>query len=636
MLKIYQSFAGCNPNNKSLKVSNDRVYYLSSSNIVISTCDKVENVLYFHEILNCVDSMEGVIISGDIKGNAYVITEGRILNFSFSSKIQDCQLISKEQAVFCTLNSIYLVDITNNTKIQMDVDYMICSISIINSCIFVGSIVGTLYIYNIESNYLKLKEQIDAHLDLIKCIRKSESNLFATCSQDFNVKIWNFENNEISLVQTLNGHSDWVNSIFWNNEILYSASSDKTVRVWEKNPNQSSTDAENSFYICTDILGAASEIMNVSVINDTLIAQMKTGGIDKIRTNEYFLSGHQGEIKDLDWKNDLLLTCSQDKTSRIFLDGREHARPQTHGFSLTSVKFLNTEKLRFISSGQETILRIYEATQDFLEKCMDASDMETREQIDLYLDSKDSYSVSAYLSELNLTNELSDEPVNEKLSENYLSTHVFKEFKKIYGHFFEIKDIAVCSKLILSCNRSAAKRFAGLFVWSSEGEKLQYIEEHDLGIQKISISPCEKYALTVGRDKLVCLYSIENTQLNCINRFYNHERIVFDCGFSKDSKYFATCSRDGKVILYDTELQKIHKMKQFDFEITSICFNPVESELVVGNECGEIFLMDYDLEIKETLKVVSGKINILRYNHRGNKIAIGGSDNLLRIAKKED
>lgn len=634
MLQVYQSFAGCNPNNKSLTVLNNKLYYLSSSNIIVSDDKAIVNTIHFKQKLNCISSLNTIVAVGDIEGNAYIITDESTLSYFLSSKIQDCLIISSEEAVFCTLNTIYHINFQNNIKTEIPVAFIISSIAFIDSYLIVGTITGILYIYTISSGSLILKETIEAHSDLIKCIKKSESNLFATCSQDYNIKIWKLENQAFSLIQTLNGHSDWVNSLFWNESTLFSASSDKTIRIWEKNPNQSSSDAESNFYICTDILGAASEVLNVSILNETLLAQLKTGGIDKIQRNEYFISGHLNEINDLDWNLNMLITCSLDKTSRIFLDGKEFARPQTHGFSLTSIKFLRTENLRFISSGQETILRVYEATQDFIEKCRDVEDPETNQMILTLLQNKDSYCMSAYLSELNLTNEISEEPVDEELSENYLSTHVFREFKKIYGHFFEIKDIAVCSSLILSCNRSATKKFAGLFVWTINGEKMQYLEEHELGIQKIAISPNEKHALTVGRDKLVCLYSIENQKLSCISKFYEHKRIVFDCGFSRDSKYFATCSRDGNIILYDINQCKNIKHFEFNFEVTSLSFSPVDDELVIGNDLGEIFCLNYDLKVLYSLQAVGKKVNILRFNSSGNKIAVGGSDNLLRIIKR--
>ncbi|ELA41332.1 uncharacterized protein VICG_01572 [Vittaforma corneae ATCC 50505] len=431
----------------------------------------------------------------------------------------------------------------------------------------------------------------------------------------------------ISLVQTLNGHSDWVNGVCWHGDKLYSASSDKTVRVWERN--------EHGFYICSDILGAASELLSVGFLDSVLIVQTRSGGVDKIGaggTCEYFISGHQGEVVDLDWNRNLLVTCSSDRTTRLFYRGRECARAQIHGFPMTSVKFLPGPHLRFISSGQETILRIYEGTRAFFANCEDLKTLQhsADDFLDFYAD-RDYYVEAAFLSELNLTNEIGTSTSHERLSENALCSGVFRECQKIYGHYFEIKNIAVGKSLILSCNKSAVRKFAGLFVWDLQGSKLQYIEEHDLDIQKIAISPDQSFVATVGRDQLVCLYAVTNNTLNTVHRFAKHERIVWDCGFSRDSKYLATCSRDGNVILYNIGSRSIARTSSFEHEVTTVSFSPKADMLIAGTVNGDVLCLDYELNIVDRIRAVGKRIHIARFDESGSMVAVSGSDGLTRV-----
>lgn len=639
MLEIISTFAGVTPKNKCITASLDKIYYLSSSNLVVCNKYSVEDVHHFDNILNCISVLNGKILIGDIVGKVSILTGDSTITTECGSKIQDCCFLDEETIIFCTFKEIFIFNFKTLEKFSVKTEYMVSSIISINHKILIGTNTGMLYFYGIEDNNIFEIDKIDAHLDCIKDIQIYD-DLIATCAQDSNVKVWKLNDNSITLIQTLNGHSDWVNGVCWNEGRLYSVSSDKTVRVWERNNLYSPTavESQNTFYVCSDIIGESSELLGIAFIDDRMIVQTKTGGIDKQKECEYFISGHQSEITDLDWNMNLLLTCSLDKTSRLFYKGKECARAQIHGFPITSAKFLPSETLKYITSAQETILRVYEATQFFFDNCNEArdtclvEDVDDCEFTDAYRNDGQ-YVESAYLAELNLTNEILHEYDHEILSENSLSTNVFKENQKIYGHYFEVKNIAVGEKIILSCNRSAVKRFAGLFVWDMNGIKQDYIEVHDLGIQKIAISPNQKLALTAGRDQVVCLYSIDEMKVGIIKKFNEHSRIVWDCRFSADSKMFATCSRDGKIILYDSIKQESVRSIGFDFEITSIDFNPKNNQLVAGNSLGEIMCFGIDFNVLFKMKVVSQKVTILRFDETGTRIAVGGSDGLLRILK---
>ncbi|KAM0681031.1 Elongator subunit elp2 [Glugoides intestinalis] len=671
MPEILELFAGVTPKNNSITVCNDILYYISSSNII--ACDSQQPVAFmsFSTTLTCIYSYavakdnskfedgnvvligktekkhsgafkDTLLAMGDSLGNGILILNGIIKKYNYGSKIQDCCVLNDSTVVFCILGAIYVQSLLDDAVYKIECDYIISSVECIGDIIFVGCNIGVLYLYRFtKENSIQLYTKVDCHLDNIrkisinpipKEINTEKFHLIATCSQDFNVKIWKYDGKTVELLQTLNGHSNWVNNACWRNGKLYSVSSDKTARVWELSSNQTT-----EFYTCTDMIGAASELVGVAFIEGRLITQAKTGGIDKQLDNEYYITGHLSEVTDIDWKNEILLSGSLDQTTRLFYMKHECARAQIHGFSITSVKFLPGDTVRFISSAQETIIRVFEATQAFFNNCIEAKSLSIEEERETckteepYNSCTAKYVASAHLAELNLTNEISTALIEDPLSENSLSTHVFKEIKKIYGHYFEVKNIAVGKDLILSCNRSATKKFAGLFFWNLDGEKLQYIEAHELDIQRIAISSDEKYVLTVGRDQLVFLYLIEDNVVVPIKKFTEHSRVVWDCAFSNDSTMFATCSRDGKLIIYDTLSQTVKKSREFNFEITTVDFSPNVQIIVVGTSTGSLLCLDFDLQVLSETKVSGKKINIARYNESGDKIAIGGSDGAVII-----
>lgn len=617
MLSVASSFAGCTGKRKAMAVGmpGETLLYISSSNIVaVDSCGR--NVTFMDHNLSCMDSAGEKVVCGDDQGFGHIIVSGSRFTTKCGGKVQDCCILG-DTAIFSTLDTIVVFIYRESRTFTHSLGFVVSCISAVQDHILVGSISGDLYVYvlSADQDAVVFLERVDAHTDSITDIRASQDGIVATCSQDSNVKVW-MVGPSITLFQTLNGHSDWVNGAAWDGSTLHTASSDKTVRTWKQN----GTDV---FYVCSDIIGGASEFLGVLVLRNELLGHLKTGGIDKLHTNRCLVSGHLDGVSDVDWRGDLLMSCSLDRTTRIFSKGRECGRPQTHGYPLSSSKFLPGSRLRLISSGHETILRIYEATQSFFlsSQLGDSHDFGPLEE----------YRKCAHPAELNLTNETGECCSKEPLSEGLLSTSVFREVKKIYGHYFEIKNIAVGRSLILTCNRSAAKNFSGVFLWSLEGEKLQYAANHDLGIQRIAISPDETLAMTVSRDKTSCLYLIRDARLVLLKRFADHKRAVWDCGFSRDSRYAATCSRDGQVVLYDTGLMSIKVSRMFSSEIISLDFSPRDNLLAVGTDTGIIKVMNYDLKIVEESRVVGKRLNVLRFSEDGRRIAVGGSDGLLRV-----
>jgi len=639
MLKLAESFAGVTPHNKALAADENMLYYISSSNMIASDGVSISRIHHFDNQLSCIAAHAGVIALGDVAGNCIILeSDGSTRTLALDAKVIDCCFVGDLYVVFCTLNSIFILNPKSDSRSSLSLTNMITSVTSIDGNILVGTNLGALQLYSLEDGSVTLIEDISAHTDSIRCIRVDGTRII-TGSQDTNVKTWVYQEGRIYPTQTLRSvHSDWINGVWSSRDTMYTASSDKMVYVWEWN--------DQDYYCCVDVIPLVSEALSVVMINERVFIQTKSGGIDEVddMTCRYLTSGHLAEVTDIDWNNNLLVSCSLDKTTRLFYTGNECGRAQIHGFPMTSVKFLPGPRLRFISAGQETILRIFEATQAFFETCKDVRDNterygETRskylckgevEFLCEYLNTED-YVKSAYPAELNLTNEIGTEVSTYALSDNQLSSSVFKECKKIYGHYFEVKNIAVGSELILTCNRSALKKFAGLFVWSLEGEKLQYIEEHDLDIQRIAISSDQAYAVTVGRDHLVCLYRISNRTLDVVERFTAHKRIVWDCGFSRDSEHFASCSRDGDIVMYSTKHKSIEKTVNLGTEITTLAFSPKSDLLAAGTADGMLLILDYELNVLDRIQAVSKRVNIARFDPTGMKIAVGGSDGLIRV-----
>ncbi|KAF7684426.1 Elongator complex protein 2 [Astathelohania contejeani] len=638
-MNIYESVytkGGCNRKNHIFKIQNDSLVFGSANNVIITgTPNQV--ILIDRAPITTLHVQGDRIITGDAEGNIHLI-ENKTIKFIYKCDGSIQGIRQMDTLIYaCTIDSVMVINedgVLVNTE-KINVSFIECvELFLFNTVCYLllGCINGSILLYQIglDGTSFVGPSIYAAHNNSIKAARYALINnepMIATTSQDKLIKIWKIKEDKLLLVNTLSGHTDWVQGICWiETEDLVSCGADNSIIIWKYNKNKWTREVR---------LGGISEknqsFYGVEYNNNMLYAQSHSGGFYKYKImgdeNSYKLldceSGNLDEILSIDWKGNYMLTGSMDSTTRIYYkkqEWNEIARPQVHGYPIKAARFIGNG---FISGAFETILRIYKPTQQFfkihMEKNFNSEEFSHLPQ-------------RAELSELSLSNELKNDlplemcEINER---NRSVNTVFPEDKKIYGHFFEIEDIAVSDKFIVSCNRAANKAFSGIFLWNLKGEKLQYLELHSLGIIRLKFSKDGKYLLAVSRDKTCSLYEVLN-ELKLIRHIKDHKRIIWDGSFSYDNKYFATGSRDRTLLIYDLiSINMIHKM-EFEYEVTAVCFG--KDKLYVGLEDGKICVLNINSwEILYIKKWHSGRINVIEV--QDNYVATGGKDGLLRIHK---
>ncbi|WUR03560.1 U3 small nucleolar RNA-associated protein 12 (UTP12) [Vairimorpha necatrix] len=668
-------FGGCNIKTRTSLFHEDGVYFCSSSNILITDDVKVKEVVFLDGFLNFVQVVNSdFLLSGDNLGNLYLVRKGKEANLLDSAKqeklksnknrsekmsneewvvdkipfynyLQDACFVDPNFIVCAFLKAIKIYDFKNmSIKSEIELNTVISCMNCNDSFVYVGTTNGDLFIYNLD---LVLKHTIKIHDDRVQDLKFKKINqtiFMISSSTDSTIKIWQINKKFLKHVQTLVGHNDWVSQVNWtqDNSIL-SSSSDKTIRLWKF------TDLK---WECDTILGGAWIFYKF----DECISD--------------FISGHTDSVTKLDWSKNYLLSTSLDKTVRIFYNNREVGRPLTHGYEIQTGAFVEDWNLRIIVGGNETILRVLKPTYLFYQSCewmknnlkqiaemhnnktnLDDKNQQIHisEEEDLIFDETD-FKFASVPAELSLTNDDIDHYDFQNVNEFLLSTTGFSEIKKVYGHYFEISDLAVSKNFIASSNKSLTKKFGGVFLWNKKLENIDYLEVHSYGINKLRFSPDEKYLCSVSKDKTSCIYEIthSNDTINIINdkwlkvKYINndHKRIVWDCAFSFDSKYIATCSRDKNVFIYDLqEENKIVANFVFQNEVTALDFGPKNYTLVAGTEKGEIHKIikkegDFKLQ-EEIIRAHSQGVTVIRFNKKGDLVATGGHDGLINIYKQE-
>jgi len=140
-------------------------------------------------------------------------------------------------------------------------------------------------------------------------------------------------------------------------------------------------------------------------------------------------------------------------------------------------------------------------------------------------------------------------------------------------------------------------------------------------VTQLAFSPDSKNLLSVSRDRTWSLFEYDiNTNLFIIKSKSDkhtgiHTRIIWCCAWTHDSMYFATGSRDGKLVIWGQNDQSVDSKITYcaktnplivsEKSFTAVAFAPTLINeckktyfLAVGADCGSISLYKWSLEEK--------------------------------------
>ena len=258
-----------------------------------------------------------------------------------------------------------------------------------------------------------------------------------------------------------------------------------------------------------------------------------SAGISALQNVDSFFAdiapgGHSDVVHDVDWdlNADFLLTCSQDKSARIYMKQRtpktgyfvEWARPQIHGHSIFAIAFCDKGGLKYVSGAEERMLRLFEAPMSFKHpdshwgngsRQADATSAfipelglsnkavyKTNADVDSDLQGQDAHRVTSFGAERSHTTA----PLEEELKQST----IWPETGKLYGHGNEISCVAVNLKrgLLASACRAQKAANAEIRFWDIEsGAEHKQVHVHELTVTQMEFSPDGTRLLSVSRDR---------------------------------------------------------------------------------------------------------------------------------------
>lgn len=144
---------------------------------------------------------------------------------------------------------------------------------------------------------------------------------------------------------------------------------------------------------------------------------------------------------------------------------------------------------------------------------------------------------------------------------------------------------------------------AAIRIWSRETLKtIATLPGHQLTVTKLLFSPCNRFILSVSRDRQWILHERNGSDewRTTASMKGAHSRIIWSCCWSPDSRFFVTCSRDKRVKLWslghvDSSVDLASHL-ELESSVTSISANPVQAtngdlQFCVGLENGRILIL---------------------------------------------
>uniref|UniRef100_A0A1B6DSR2 Elongator complex protein 2 n=2 Tax=Clastoptera arizonana TaxID=38151 RepID=A0A1B6DSR2_9HEMI len=421
-------------------------------------------------------------------------------------------------------------------------------------------------------------------------------------------------NNELKIAvrleAVLSGHDGWVHGVHWHPVItsngkttqpmqLLSASMDKTVIIWC--PEEDSgvwLETVRVGEVGGNTLGFYGGFFSPDGMS--ILAHGFQGAfhlwrkIGDVWNPSVTVGGHFNAVSDIGWEpqqGHYLLSVSYDQTTRLHSpwlqngddedSWHEIARPQVHGYDLVCLSVL--PGYRFASGADEKVVRSFVAPQNFLDNfkrlCIkDSTQIDTLEanlphgaavpvlglsnkavfETEVPETGGEKHVKDQYENGNFVAQELTEPPTEYNLIQNTL----WPEVTKLYGHGYELFSLASTSDgaLLASACKATSSEHAAIMLWDTKSwKKIGRLSSHQLTVTQLTFSPDDQYLLSVSRDRRWSLFQKQDVTLN--NEIYKlvsttdkstgiHTRIIWCCGWTHDSKYFATGSREGRVVIW--------------------------------------------------------------------------------------
>jgi len=354
-----------------------------------------------------------------------------------------------------------------------------------------------------------------------------DGELIATASSDKTVKLWKPDG---TLVRTLAGHQNWVYSAEFSpdGKLIATASRDNTVKLWKPDGTLMKTLEGHRYSVYSAKFSPDGEFFATASSDNTVKLWKLDGTLVKT------LEGHQDEVYSAKFSPDgeLLATANDDKTVKLWkLDGTLTAILEGHKDWVFSADFSSDGEL-IASASRDKTVKLWKP---------DGTLVKTLEGHQNWV-----YSAKFSPNSKLLATASGDKTVKLWKADGTL-------VKTLEGHqdwVYSAKFSPDGELLATASNDNTVK------LWKRDGTLVKTLKEDQYQqLYNAEFSPDGEFATASG-DKTVKLSKRDGT---LVTTLAGHQDKVIRVEFSRDGKLIATTSRDGTVKLWNFNIDDLLK-----------------------------------------------------------------------------
>ena len=167
-----------------------------------------------------------------------------------------------------------------------------------------------------------------------------------------------------------------------------------------------------------------------------------------------------------------------------------------------------------------------------------------------------------------------------------------------------------------------------VFLWHSNGTLAASFEGHNDRVNAAAWSPDNQTFVTVSADCSMRLWRLDGT---CIDSVSGHRAEVHHVSYRCDGQVFATCSADATVRVWNTEGKWLQTLTGHLSEVYSVSFSPDGSMLASASKDKMVNLWSWDGTLLRVLDGHSAEVYAVSFSPDGTMIASAGMDQSVKI-----
>jgi len=230
------------------------------------------------------------------------------------------------------------------------------------SRIISGSCDGSIRVWDVSKGKKKCVEVLEGHTNWVRGVQAT-GNILVSASSDRTLKVWNIDSGEC--VQTFEGHTNYVRSVQFEDNKLVSGSADGTIRVWDMNTG-TATGMFRSPSACAvrDFQFEGSKLVSAFADSTIRIWDLnQTSSLTAAANNASAitgeLTGHTLPLWCLRFQGHRLVSGSADRSVKVW-DMRKMSCIHTLGGHSLPVWGVDMQDCTIVSGGADRLVKVWD------------------------------------------------------------------------------------------------------------------------------------------------------------------------------------------------------------------------------------------------------------------------------------